>query len=87
MTPEDQLQFDNLKRELQDLKNLFFKDNFSDLEIFRKKVQFNAGLDIKLIDKTADTAPIADGNHAVSIPVGGGTITIATKNGIITNIT
>jgi hypothetical protein len=90
MTPEEILQFDNLKREVENLKALFYKDNYSNLEVFRKKVEFKANIkiaDIDAITKTGGTATIADGNHAVSIPVGGGTITIVTKNGLITNIT
>ena len=49
MTPEEQLQFDNLKREVETLKNLFYQNNYSDLQVFTKKVQFNS--DVKLNGK------------------------------------
>ena len=90
MTNEQlQLQIDKLTKELQDLKNLYFKDNFSDLEIFRKKVQFRADVDldnINKITKTGGTDVIADGNHTINIGADGGSITITSKNGVITAI-
>ena len=90
MTNEQlQLQIDNLTKELQDLKNLYFKDNFSNLEVFRKQVQFKANVDldnINKITKTGGTAVIADGNHTKNIGAGGGSITITSKNGVITAI-
>lgn len=90
MTPEEQLQFDNLKREVEELKSLFYKDNFTNLQIFRKQVEFKSDITIANIDsitKTSGVAPISDDNHVVNIPDGGGSITITTKNGIVTAIT
>ena len=82
-------QVNKLTQELETLKRLFYKDSYSDLEVFRKQVQFKANVDmgnINTITKTGGTDPIGDGGHTVSIPVGGGSVTITTKNGIITNI-
>lgn len=90
MTNEQlQEQINRLQRELNDLKGLFYKDNYSNLEVFRKKVEFKSDVTIENIsvNKTGGTNVIADDNHAVVIGAGGGTITITTKNGIITNIT
>ena len=84
------LEIHQLRKELDDLKGLFFKDNYSNLEVFRKKVQFKADVDLNNLNdliSTGGTAVIADGNHVVAIPDGGGNITIVTKNGIITSIT
>jgi hypothetical protein len=65
MTPEDQLQFDNLKKEIEDLKNLFYKNNFSDLQVFSKKVQFknNVGFfsTTPIAQQSAITAPTSPG--------------------------
>jgi len=87
MTLQELQDFNNLKKEVETLKSLFYKDNYSNLEVFRKQVQFLADMDIKTISKTNGIAPIADGNHTVNIGEGGGSITITSKNGIITAIT
>jgi len=91
MTNEElQIKVDKLERELNELKMLFYKDNYSNLEVFRKQIQFKADIDmanINKITKTAGTAPIVDGNKTINIGDGGGSITISTKNGIITAIT
>lgn len=102
MTPQELQEFNNLKKEVADLKALFFKDSYSNLEVFKKKVLFKSSVemagsisitdsasiaDVDSITTTGGTAVIADGNHSKSIPDAGGTITITTKNGIITNIT
>ena len=51
---ELQSQIDKLQRELNDLKGLFYKDNFSDLEIFRKKIQFlNKSINLKNLPTSA----------------------------------
>lgn len=42
MTPEEIQQFNDLKKEVETLKQLFYKDNYSDLEVFRKKVLFKS---------------------------------------------
>jgi len=78
-----------LRREIELLKSLFYKDKFSNLDIFRGKVQFKSGItitDIDDIEKTGGTAPIADGAHQLTT-ASGYYITITTKNGIITNLT
>jgi len=46
MTPEEIIQFNNLKREVAELKDLFYKDKYSDLEVFRKKVQFKSDVNL-----------------------------------------
>jgi hypothetical protein len=86
-TEELQTKIEKLERELNELKGLFYKDSYSNLEIFRKKVQFKGGIAITDIEETGGTAPIADGDHVVTIPDGGGNITIVTINGIVTSIT
>lgn len=67
-----QNQIDQLKRQLNNLQQLFYKDNFSDLEIFRKKVQFNS--DVKTIGKVGffSKTPLAQ-QSAITKPTGGGT--------------
>jgi hypothetical protein len=90
MTPQELQEFQNLKKEVADLKSLFYKDNYSDLEVFRKKVEFKSDVKLANIDtltKTGGTNVIADGNTTINIGAGGGSITITTKNGIITAIT
>jgi hypothetical protein len=90
----------NLRTQVQDLQDkvyhlndLFFRIFFIDKAVFQNPAYFNGktyfkgDTDITKIIKTAGTAPIADGSKVVTIPVGGGSITITTKNGIITNIT
>lgn len=47
-----QKQIDDLKRELEELKKLFFKDNFSALRIFNKDVQINKKLKFPNEDTT-----------------------------------
>jgi hypothetical protein len=87
MTNEEEIA--QLKIDIEELKRLLYKDNFSNLEIFRKKVEFKANVDldnINKITKTGGTAPIADGSTIVNIGALGGSITITTKNGIITAI-
>lgn len=48
-----QKQIDDLKKELNDLKILFNKDNFSNLKVFVKDVQFNNLLKFPNADTTA----------------------------------
>lgn len=101
MTEEERIQFNNLKIELEELKSFVYKDKFSNLEIFRKQVEFLATCifkgtvdlsigtlsDVTTISKTGGIAPISNGGHSVSIPAGGGSFNINTLNGIITSIT
>ena len=85
-----------LRREVELLRDLFFKDNFPEKQIFRKKVHFKGdatidnsvltSVEITEITGTSGVAPITNGLHTVSIPVGGGDIKITTVNGIITAI-
>ena len=42
MTPQEQI--DQLKTELEELKILLYKDNFSGLQIHRKDIQFNGNV-------------------------------------------
>lgn len=41
-----QQQVDNLTKEVETLKKLIFKDNYSDLQVFTKKVQFKSGVNL-----------------------------------------
>ncbi len=52
-TQQLQKQVDDLKKELNDLKILFYKDNFSNLKVFVKDVQFNSLLRFPNADTTA----------------------------------
>jgi hypothetical protein len=90
MTNEELKQeLDITNRKLEDLKQMFLKDNFPALQIFRKKLEFKDDITIDNVDTitaTDGTATISNGNHTINIGVGGGSITITTKNGIITAI-
>lgn len=48
-----QKQIDDLKKQIEDLKILFYKDNFSNLKVFQKDVQFNKLLRFPNADTTA----------------------------------
>ena len=48
-----QKQVDELEKKLKDLKDLFYKDNFSNLKVFAKDVQFNNLLRFPNADTTA----------------------------------
>ena len=63
-------QIKQLKQDLENLKSLFFKDNYSDLQIFIKKVQFNS--DFKTVGKIGfyNTDPITQ-QSTFSAPSGG----------------
>lgn len=39
-----QLEVDKLKKELETLKNLFYKDNFSNLQVIRKQTEFKGDI-------------------------------------------
>lgn len=65
---DTQQQIDELKKQLEDLKRLFFKDNFSNLKIFNKPVQFNKGA-ILIYD--ADTTAAGAYAGRIAITVGG----------------
>ena len=91
--------YEQLKRRVDELEKLFFKDNFSDLEIFRKKVQFKSDVtmdaltlasltatNLVSLTKTGGTNVIADNTYTFN--TGSHTqIAISTKNGVITAIT
>jgi len=87
--PNYQTEIDKLKAEIKELKESLYKDEYSDLKIFRKKAKFSSDITIENIDdiaKTGGTEPIADGAHQLTTAAGY-YITITTKNGIITNLT
>ena len=52
-TQQLQKQIDDLKKEIADLKIKFFKDNFSNLRVFKKDVQFNKTMTFPTADTTA----------------------------------
>jgi len=95
MTDDTQEKINKLEREINELKSLFYKDNYSNLQVFRKKTELKGDAtiskanitDLNDLTTTGGTAVIADGQHDVVIGVGGGTIHITTKNGVITAIT
>jgi hypothetical protein len=51
MTPEELQQFNELKKEVEELKSFVHKDEYSDLKIFRKKVQFKSDVKLANISK------------------------------------
>lgn len=67
---ELQIEIDQLKQELETLKSLFYKDNYTDLQVFRKKVQFKSNLTFTgkfgAFGKTPTTQ-----QGAVTVPTGG----------------
>lgn len=85
-----------LKDKLDRFLDIYYRIHSIDKDIFPNPVYFN-GLsflngnatikNLLSLQATGGTAPIADGNHTIGIPEGGGDITIQTKNGIITQIT
>lgn len=86
MTNEEKIS--QLEKDVAELKQLISKDEYSNLKIFRKQVQFKSDVNFDNINKitlTAQTAPIADGAHQLTT-ASGYYITITTKNGIITNL-
>jgi hypothetical protein len=86
--------YEQLKRRVDELEKLFFKDNFTDLEIFRKKVEFKSGVDMESLTLT-DLASLTKSNGANVIAdnvytfnTGSNTqLSITTKNGVIIAIT
>ena len=99
MTNEElQEQVNKLERELNELKSLFYKDNYSNLQVFKKDIEFKGNVnvskltiedaditDISDLDTTGGTAVIADGTATFNTG-SHTTISITTKNGIVTAI-
>jgi hypothetical protein len=90
------IQLDNTTQKIISLVDIFYRQHFIDKDVFSNPVYFNGNTifkgkitaeEILKLTKTGGTAVIADGTHTVSIPVGGGSVNIITKNGIITSIT
>jgi len=69
-----------LSNELQNLKNLYYKDNFSDLQIFRKKVKFSGDVGLYGVDPVARAG-------AITTPSGGGTVDAEARTAIGSIIT
>ncbi len=65
MTPEDRIK--QLENEVKELRDLFFKDNFSDLDVFRKKVKFLSSIGF------FGKLPVGQQPN-ISNPSGGGTV-------------
>ena len=53
MTPEELQLITDLKKEVETLKSLFYQNNYSDLQVFTKKVQFKSNVGFY------NTAPVA----------------------------
>jgi len=86
MTNEEKIS--QLEKDVAELKQLISKDEYSNLKIFRKQVQFKSDVNFDNINKvtlTGGTAPIADGVYQLTT-ASGYYIKITTKNGIITNL-
>lgn len=82
---KSQLEIEKLKEEIDTLKKLIYKDNYSDLQIFTKKVQFKSNVNIDGKLTQTGITPIADGSYTF-IKATHSTLEITTKNGIVTNI-
>lgn len=63
---DTQKQIDDLKAQLEELKKLFFKDNFSNLKIYNKPVQFNNGV-ILSFDPDTTAAGAYKGRIAITV--------------------
>ncbi|MCP3684630.1 MAG: hypothetical protein GY861_18340 [bacterium] len=93
MTPEQELQFEKLIKDVQYLMDMESKDNFSDLKIFRKKVEFkndvtfandmSFGGEVTFEDKVGfyGTTPVAQ-QSSVTTPSGGATIDTQARSSI-----
>jgi len=83
-----------LRREIELLKEMFWKDNFIDKQIFRKNIEFKQPVDLSIgtiaditdILKTGGVAPKVDGTVTFDKTTDT-TIAITTINGIVTAIT
>lgn len=82
------IKIQQLEKELNDLKGLFFKDNFSDLDIFRKKVEFKSDVTLGTsLKATTDKLgfyqedPVAQ-QSTFTAPTGGGTIDAESRTAI-----
>lgn len=40
--------FQNLKREIEELKDIFYKDNFSAFQVFKKQIRLADGINLEL---------------------------------------
>ena len=75
MTSDEQNQFDLLKQEVETLKSLFYKNNFSDLQVFTKRAQFNGNIGFYKTNPVAQQA-------AITAPTGGSTIDSQSRTAI-----
>lgn len=73
----------SLEKEVNDLKDIIYKDDYPPLKIFRKEVDFQKG--IKKLTTTGGVPVVADGTVTFDVLVDG-RISITTKNGIVTAI-
>lgn len=85
-----QQQVNKLEQEVETLKKLFYKDNYSDLEVFTKKVQFKSDVNLgssvgiskdKVGFYTKASAPIAQQTTFTS-PTGGATVDAEARTAI-----
>jgi hypothetical protein len=86
MTNEEKIA--QLEKQLQDLKDFVYKDEYTTLKIFRKDINFKKDVtlnNIKLLSLTAGSAVIADGTTTFD-KILNNSIAITTKNGIVTSI-
>jgi hypothetical protein len=82
-----------LRREVELLRNLYYTDNFTSKQIFRKKIEFKQPVDLTIgtvaditkIIATGGTAPKADGTYTFDKTTDT-TLAITIKNGIITGL-
>ena len=73
-------QVEKLTQELEAFKSLYYKDNYSDLQVFRKQVLFKRNVGFY------QTTPIAQ-QPAITLPSGGTTIDSQSRTAINSLIT
>ena len=86
MTNEEKIA--QIEKQLKDLKDFVYKDEYPILKIFRKDVNFKKDVtlsNLKVLNLTAGSAVVADGTTTFN-KVTNNSISITTKNGIVTAI-
>lgn len=83
MSPQERDEFNKMKQELAELKDLFFKGDFPDRKVFYKKLVPKGGLDLSVDSVSAGTTsgviglygvtPVVQAS-AIAAPAGGATV-------------
>ena len=81
MTPQEKIEFDTIKRKIEQMENLLNMGNLPDKKIFDKTVLFNKG--IKLHNNAFIYGGSATGDANIKLDIGtpsGGSLYISTAN-------